>query len=211
MHSSAQPFAARTICSASTSGPSPACSPGTSTTTWWTEASTASPNSCRFSDTIAKDGTKSRSASASSSISAGVACRPAKTPKLTRTSIPGSSCSRTRREMAGSSSNGFMCCSYPDGRTPNALTLPRLPAELEDREDQPSQSPGCEDCQRLRLRPDGVPVEVDGVHELDEVRERQHVADRAEDGGITLRRPERAAQERHRQEDEVDDRGGPLG
>src|SRR5690242_21700801 len=108
MHSSAQPFAARTICSARTSGSTPACSRGTSTTTWWTAASTAPPNSCRCSETIAKDGRRPRSSRASSSISAGVAYLPAKTPKLTRTSTPGSSCSRTSSEMAGSSIRGLM-------------------------------------------------------------------------------------------------------
>src|SRR6476661_10190583 len=211
MHSSAQPFAARTICSASTSAPRPACSCGTSTTTWCTAASTASSNSCRSSDTIAKDGARSLSASASSSISAGVACLPAKTPKLTRISMPGSSWSRTRSEIAGSSKIGLMPDSYPAGGTQTLLTLSRLPAELEDREDQARDSPGGEDCQRLRLRPDAVAVQVYGIDELDEVRERQHVTDRAENSRVAPRRSERATQERHRQKDEVDHRGGALG
>src|SRR6476646_5117561 len=120
-----------------------------------------SANSCRSSDTIANDGTMSLSATASSSISAGVACRPAKTPKLTRISMPGSSWSRTSSEMAGSSKMGFMPDSYPAGRTQTLLALTRFPAELEDREDQARHAPGAEDSQRFRLRPDALSVQVD--------------------------------------------------
>src|SRR5579859_1498715 len=208
MHSSAQPFAARTIVSASTSAPAPACSRGTSTTTWCTDASASPPNSCRSSATIANSGASFRSARASSSISAGVACRPAKTPKLTRTSMPGSSCSRTRSEMAGSSTSGFMPCPFSGAA--NSLTSVRLPAEPERREGQARDAPGAEDGECSGLRPEPLPVQVNGVHQLDEVLERQHVPDRAEEGGVVARGAERARQERHRQKDEVDDRRRSL-
>ena len=50
MQSRAQPFAASTIRSASSVGLRPGVSWGTSITTWCSDASTSSPNSCRSSD-----------------------------------------------------------------------------------------------------------------------------------------------------------------
>ena len=78
------------------------CSGETSIRTWFSDASLSSPISCRSSATIATSPTLGRSVLASSSISAGVAPRPAKTPKFTRTSTPGGSTSRTQNAICGS-------------------------------------------------------------------------------------------------------------
>src|ERR1700755_323421 len=150
----------------------------------------SSANSWRSSATTVNSCTNSFNTAASSSISAGVAWRPAKTPKLTRTSIPGSSCFCTRSEIAGSFSKGPILV-FPLTHPGEVLTLSRLPAELEHREDEAPGAPGRKHGQIERLRPDGVAVQVDGVHEVDEVLEGQYVADGPQDLGIAVRRSER--------------------
>ena len=77
--------------------PPPRSAPGGPT------ASTCASISCRSSEMIDTSPTSSSSHSASRSISARVASRPAKMPKLTRTSIAGGSWSCTVNAIAGSS------------------------------------------------------------------------------------------------------------
>src|SRR5258708_9550971 len=206
MHVAAHTSAVATIRSPSASGSVPARSRAISITTWCSDASTSPPNSCRSSETIVNDSTSARSAWARSSISAGVACRPAKTPKFTRTSSAGRSCEWTRKAIRGSTSI-LMPSWYRRNRN---LTLARLPAELPDGYGERAGAPGREHPERRRPRPDQLPAQVDRVDDVDEVLERQDVADHAQEVRIVPGRPERARDERHRQEDEVHDRGRAL-
>src|SRR5205823_6003721 len=129
---------------------------------------TSPPNSCRSSETIEKAGSSSRRVCARSSISAGVTSRPAKTPKLTRTSRAGSSCSRTQKAIAGSIGSGN-------------LPFPRLPPELRCGDHEPGCAPGREDAEGARLRPDRLAPQIGGVDDVEEVLQRQRVAHRPEE------------------------------
>ncbi len=137
----------------------------------------------------------SRSRRARSSISAGVALRPANTPKLTRTSRRGLVRESAHAEMR---SPGSVSVSRGSHRNLNtATTSPATP--------QAASTPMAGGFVQNR-----VAVQIDRVDEVDEVLERQHVADRAQERRIVARRPEGAREERHRQQDEVHDRGRAL-
>src|SRR5207244_4960520 len=129
-------------------------------------------------------------------------------PKLTLISRPGTSCVRVTKASSGSMA-GPLPASLVD-LTLSDLTLSRLPAEAKARDEDSTGRPGRHHAERSRSRPQRVAAEVDPLHHLDEVLERKHVADRAQERGIAPRRAERAREERHRQQDEVDDRGRPL-
>ena len=85
-----------------------------------------------------------------------------------------------------------------------------LPAEPAGRDHQARHAPGDEDEHGPGLLPHRLPA-VDGpFDEVDQVRQRQYVCDRLEKGGKVAGRPEAAGEERHRQDDDVDDCGRAL-
>src|SRR5262245_12679338 len=160
--------------------------------------------SCRSSPTIESSpvsGTRSFPRSSSSAV---VAWRPEKIPKLTRISRPDGSCSAT---------NAIAFSTCIETRIPwlgPGLTLHGFPAKTTDRHEGSAHAPGGEDGDRARARPDLVAVQVHGVDELDEVLQRQDGADRAQRGRIVRGGPEAAGEERHREQDRVDDRRRAL-
>src|SRR5215207_11051869 len=138
--------------------------------TWCTSASECSPNSCRSSATIETSLTLSRTASASSSISAGVASRPANTPKLTRISSPGGSKVLVARAITGCSGDPTARDSFPPG---SKLILARSPAKRAQGEDHAGEPPGGHDRDVRLPVPDLLAAHGDGGDQLDEVRQRQ--------------------------------------
>src|SRR6266540_2610267 len=146
-----------------------------------------------------------RSSWASSSISAGVASRPAQIPKLTRTSRPGASGLATENAILGSA---YMLLAFPSSR---ALTLLRLPAEAAHGDEQAGQAPGGDHGDVGPVGPDLLAVEQDVLHQPDEVGERQQLGDDLQDARIRVRRPERAGEEGHREIDGVHDGGRAFG
>src|SRR3954453_17481901 len=166
------------------------CSGATSIRTWLSEASLSSPISWRSSATIATSPTLGRSALASSSISAGVAPRPAKTPKFTRNSTPGGSTYRTQNAICGST----LITSRIAARRRN-LTLARLPAEIAQRDDHAGEAPGGDHGHVRALRPDRLVVQHHVADQPQEVRQRQHVGDRAQELREVLGREECARDE----------------
>src|SRR5262245_50542936 len=106
--------------------------------TWWIEASELSSISWRASATIETALTFSRSCPASSSISAGVASRPANMPKFTRTSSAGGACSWTAKAIV--SRSDLISDHLP--QSDQDLTLARLPAKAAERDDQAEHAPG---------------------------------------------------------------------
>src|SRR5919204_6957022 len=189
--------------SSRSSGSAGSRSSATSTRTWCSDASASSPTSCRCSETTETSSSSGTSACASSSSSAGVASRPAKTPKLTRISRPGTSCVRVTNASSGS-------MAEPLPGSHQNLTLSRLPAEAPQRYDDSPHRPHSHHTQCPRPCQKPVPAEVDRLHDVDEVLERQCVADRAQEARIAPRRAERAGEERHRQGGGGYDRGqGP--
>src|SRR4051794_22957794 len=183
-------------------------SEATSMRTWCTDASTFASISWRSSEMIDTSPTSSSSHSASRSISAAVAPRPAKTPKLTRTSIAGGSCCSTTNAMFGSKSS--ISRTTVERRPWFRLTLPRLPAEASEGSNQADRAPQKHDRNRVPVRPQMTVADHDLARQPGEVRQRQHVRDRLEERRIGLRREERAGDDRHRQIDEVDDGGRPF-
>src|ERR671934_1812172 len=169
------------------------CSGETSIRTWFSDASLCSPISWRSSATIETSPTFGRSALARSSISAAVAPRPAKTPKFTRTSTPGGSISRTQNASCGSLT---ICNSYYLRRL-DLTSLMRLPAEIAKSDDHACNAPSGHDSHVRALRPDLVPVQHHVAHETQEVGQRQHVGDSAQNGREMVRREEGAGDERH--------------
>src|SRR5215212_8760996 len=141
----------------------------------------------------------------SSSISAAVAPRPAYMPKLIRLSRPGGSYVRVAKAMPGS-----FCTFATVPSIGGELTLARLPSERAERGDETGRPPGGHDRDGRRLVPDAAAVEHHVTHELDEIRQRQHVRDRLEKGGKRLRREERTGDERDRKVNRIHDRGRAL-
>jgi hypothetical protein len=54
-------------------------------------------------------------------------------------------------------------------------------------------------------------VQIGSLDQVDQVRQREHVRDHLQHLRVTARRPERAREERHRQDDQIDDGRRPLG
>src|SRR5215218_915761 len=186
----------------------------TSTLTWCTAASTFSSISWRSSEMIETSPTSSSSQPARRSISAAVAARPAKTPKLTRISRPGASRPCTLKVLVGSVCIILVFNAHAPLRVapkPRRLPLSGLPAEPPQRHERPRGAPGEHDEQRPALLPDRLAVEVDPGHGVDQVLQREHLRDRAQDVRVVARRPESARQEGHREDRDVDDGGGALG
>src|SRR4030095_13433472 len=57
------------------------------------------------------------------------------------------------------------------------LTLARLPAELSQRDEDPERSPACEHGDVGGLTPELVPIQIDRVDRIEQVLQRQGVAD----------------------------------
>src|SRR3954454_20255273 len=135
---------------------------------------------------IATSPASGTSSGPSSSSSALVASRPAKTPKLIRISSPAGS-SSTANAMASST-----CIETRiTGRAP-ALTLARLPAELPNVYEDPDHAPARNDRQVGAYVPQRMPVEIDGVDRVEQVFQRQDVADCLQHARIVARLAERA-------------------
>ena len=92
-----------------------------------------------------------------------------------------------------------------------SISSPVVPIETSTPQHQSGCAPGGKHANCARLRPDPVAAQIHRIHDLDEVLERQHVADRAQKRRVVMRRAERAGEKRHRQQDEVDDRRRALG
>src|SRR6266540_1668174 len=146
-----------------------------------------------------------RSSWASSSISAGVASRPAQIPKLTRTSRPGASGLATENATLGSA---YIFLAFPSC---SALTLLWLPAEAAHGDDQAGQPPRGDHGDVGPVGPDLLVSEEHVLHQPDEVGERQQLGDDLEDTRIRVRRPERAGEKGHREIDGVHDGGRAFG
>src|SRR3954452_24774258 len=139
-------------------------------------------------DTSPASGSRSLPSSSSSAV---VASRPAKTPKLIRISRPAGSCS-TANAMASST-----CIETRITGSAVCLTLARFPAELPHGYDDSEHSPAGEHGHVGALLPDLMAVQIDGIDRVEQVFQRQHVTDRAQDARVLARRPERAGQEGH--------------
>src|SRR5436190_23633257 len=157
--------------------------------------------SCRSSATIATSVTLWRSAVARSSISAGVASRPANTPKLTRISSAGGSKVLVAKAIAGST-DPIVLRGFPLRKK---LTLARRPPESADCDDRSEEAPGEERGHVSGSVPDLVTLPDDVEDELDEERQREDIRHRLQPPRVVALE-ERPREEEHRQVDRVDDR-----
>ena len=105
----------------------------------------------------------------------------------------------TRFQLGGArlSSPALSARAAPSRIAATATASPASPQRDDDRD-------------RAEVVRERLAVEVRGLDEVDQVRQRQDVGDRLEELGVVVRRAERAREERHRQDDEVDDRRGAL-
>src|SRR5215210_1189431 len=196
----------RTPRSRSSSGSLGSASGPSSIRTWCTAASEWTSISWRSSATIETAPTCSSSDAARSSISAGVASRPANMPKLTRTSSAGGSCSCTAKASAG-----LIVTESLVTRNSYGLTFDRFPAETAHRDERAGHAPACDHGDRDGVLPEVVVEDDDVADEPDEVDERERFGDRAEHFRERVRREERAGDERDREVDRVDDGRRSLG
>src|SRR5712691_5157398 len=176
----------------------------TETRTWCRTTSASSEISWRCSPTIETSPASGTNSLPSSSSSAAVASRPAKTPKLTRISRPAGSCS-TAKAMAFST-----CINNPYYRAGPRLTLARHPAKSAQCNNHSEKPPTGQHGHGRGLVPELLAVQVDAVDQVQEVLQREDVADRAEHFRVMPCRAEGPRQKRHRQDDDVEDRGRAL-
>src|SRR4029079_9979457 len=146
-------------------------------------------------ETAPASGTSSLPSSSSSAV---VASRPAKTPKLIRISRPAGAWSTSKAMMFST------CITSRMYRPGPKLTLSRLPAEIPHGHHDSECPPGGQDGDRRRLVPELLPMQVDRVDGVDEVLQWQDVSDCAQILRVVGGRPERAGEEGHPQADDVD-------
>src|SRR5919197_1478297 len=161
----------------------------TATRTWRRTISASSLSSWRSSPTTEISPASATRSLPSSSSSAVVASRPAKTPKLMRISSPLGSCSTTKAMAFSICIERRITCLAGD------LTLPRFPAEIPQRNSDSEGPPAGEDG--------------DGHRQHEHVHDGRRPFERANDAGDCEPEPgERAGAERER-EDERQDVAGP--